>query len=140
MIPYRRVFLIFALLLSASITVPAFAIPADQPAAKGMREMIERYTADRESVAHAYDNPLSRIREARFRTFYQDWQRQLATVNFTGLSDEGKLDYILFQNHLHHALRQLDLRKKQQEEMAPLIPFADIILSLDDSRRRMESR
>lgn len=109
---------------------------ASQP--HDLRAMIEHYTADRDSLAHAYDNPLSRVREERFRRFYQEWQRQLGTVDFAGLSQDGKIDYLLLQNHLRHALRQLELRRKQQDEMAPLLPFAEAILALDDARRKME--
>jgi uncharacterized protein (DUF885 family) len=103
-----------------------------------LREMIERYTADRRSLARVYDTPISAVDEQRFSEFYQNWQKQLGSVNFSSLDEDGKIDYILFKNHLGHALHQLDIRKRQREEMAPLLPFAATILGLEEARRRME--
>ena len=35
-------------------------------------------------------------------------------------------------------LSQLDERAKTQAEIAPLVPFADVIIQLDQSRRRVD--
>ena len=121
-----------------SLTSQASAPPLPDSGARNLRGFIERFTVDRESVAHVYDDPLSPAREERFRRFYQDWQKQLEKLDFASLDEDGRIDYLLLQNHLRHALRQLDLRKKQQEEMRPLIPFEDVIFSFEDPRRRME--
>src|ERR1044071_5196915 len=59
-------------------------------------------------------------------------------LNFDGMSQEGKVDYILFRNHLEHELRLLDIETKQQAEIEPLIPFGKIIVDFEESRRRME--
>src|SRR2546423_6222018 len=121
-----------------SLTSQASAPPLPDSGARNLREFIERFTVDRESVAHVYDDPLSPAREERFRRFYQDWQKQLEKLDFASLDEDGRIDYLLLQNHLRHALRQLDLRKRQREEMRPLIPFEDVIFSFEDPRRRME--
>ena len=127
-----------ALVVALSLTSQVFAIPLPDSAARNLRVFIERFTVDHESLRHVYDDPLSPAREERFRRFYQDWQRQLEKLDFAVLDEDGRVDYLLLQNHLRHALRQLDLRKKQQEEMRPLIPFEDVIFSFEDQRRRME--
>jgi len=127
-----------ALVVALGLTSQAVAIPSPDSAARNLREFIERFTVDRESVAHVYDDLLSPAHEERFRRFYQDWQRQLEKLDFAVLDEDGRIDYLLLQNHLRHALRQLDLRKRQQEEMRPLIPFEDVIFSFEDRRRRME--
>src|SRR4030081_1526430 len=54
------------------------------------------------------------------------------------MSQEGKVDYVLFRRHLAHELRQLDLEAKQQAEIEPLIPFGKTIIDFEESRRRME--
>ena len=100
-----------------SLTSQVSALPLPDSAAHNLREFIERFTVDRESIAHVYDDPLSPAREERFRRFYQDWQKQLEKLDFASLDEDGRIDYLLLQNHLRHALRQLDLRKKQQEEI-----------------------
>lgn len=138
MIPIFRVLASALIVAFFSLTSQAFAIPLPDSPARNLREFIERFTVDRESVAHVYDDPLSPAREERFRRFYQDWQKQLEKLDFAGLDEDGRIDYLLLQNHLRHAFRQLDLRKKQQQEMKTLIPFEDTIFSLEDARRRME--
>jgi Bacterial protein of unknown function (DUF885) len=54
------------------------------------------------------------------------------------MTQEGKVDYILFRGHLEHEMRQLDLEAKQQAEIEPLIPFGKTIVDFEESRRRME--
>jgi hypothetical protein len=54
------------------------------------------------------------------------------------MSQDGKIDYILFKNHLEYELRQLDIQSRQLGEIEPLVPFADKIIDLEEARRRME--
>ncbi len=138
--PFRIFFVLTMGLLSSTFgfSITACASSALKTSAHDLRDMIERYTRDRESLSRVYNAPVSPVREARFRKFYEDWQKQLASVEFTSLNEDGKIDYLLLQNHLRHALHQLDIRKLQREEMAPLIPFSTAILGLEDSRRQME--
>jgi uncharacterized protein (DUF885 family) len=103
-----------------------------------LRPAIERYTADRATLARTYPIEISSNRQARMKQFYAEWQGHLAELNFDSLSPEGRIDYILFRNHLQHELRQLELQNKFHEEEAPLLPFAGAILSLEDARRRMD--
>ena len=72
------------------------------------------------------------------KQFYAEWQGHLAELNFDSLSPEGRIDYILFRNHLQHELRQLELQNKFHEEEAPLLPFAGAILDLEDARLRID--
>src|SRR6185436_12536050 len=62
----------------------------------------------------------------------------LKQLNFDGMSQAGKVDYILFRTHLERELNQLDIEEKQITEMRPLIPFAAAIVGLEETRRRME--
>ncbi|HJZ66582.1 MAG TPA: DUF885 family protein [Blastocatellia bacterium] len=104
-----------------------------------MRAMIERYTVDRGSLARFFSVEASPSRRARMKQFYTDWLASLAKLNFDSMSQDGRIDYILFKNHLDHELRQLDIQEKALAEIAPLIPFAQTITDLEDARRRMES-
>jgi hypothetical protein len=78
------------------------------------------------------------VRRERFRKFYGDALERIQKLNFDSMSQEGKVDYLLFKNHLEHELRQLDIDEKQQAEIAPLIPFSKTIIDLEEARRRME--
>src|SRR3982751_539911 len=110
-----------------------------------MRPWIERFTADRLSLNRSYStevlgpgarggapsNDLSPGRRDRMREFYSEWLVQLSKVNFEGLGQDGRVDYVLFHNYLEHELRQLDLQVKVRQETAGVIPFAQVILALD---------
>jgi Bacterial protein of unknown function (DUF885) len=106
--------------------------------ASALRPLIERYSADRVSLFRKYDAPLSEVRRTRFKRFYEEWLGTLEKLDFDRLDQEAKVDYLLFDNHLRDRLRDLALREKQDAELSPLLPFAKIIVDLDESRRRME--
>jgi uncharacterized protein (DUF885 family) len=103
-----------------------------------MRPTIERYTVDRGSLTRSYPVSLSATRRARFKDFYSDWLASLQKMDFDKMSQDGKVDYVLFKNHLEYELRQLDIQAKQLAEIEPLIPFATTITALEEARRRME--
>ena len=103
-----------------------------------MRPIIEYYVADRGSLQRSFFINNSPARRERFRKFYSDALERIQKLNFDAMSEEGKVDYILFRNQLDHELRQLDIEEKQQAEIAPLIPFGKTIVDLEEARRRME--
>jgi uncharacterized protein (DUF885 family) len=107
--------------------------------ASEMRGVIERYTADRGSLFRFFSTDASPARRARMKQFYTDWLASLAKLNFDSMSQDGRIDYLLFKNHLDHELRQLDIQEKAHAEIAALTPFAGTITDLEDSRRRMEA-
>ena len=139
--------LLCCLLIQASIRVPAqngsrTKTKADTTGeVRGVSEMraaIERYTADRGSLTRSYPVPVSNARRERFKKFYEDWLASLKAQDFDSMSEDGKIDYLLFKNHLEYELRQLDIQAQQLAEIQPLIPFATVIINLEEARRRME--
>ena len=103
-----------------------------------MRSSIERYTVDRGTLTRSFPVAVSRARRERFKKFYHDWLVSLLSQDFDSMSQDGKIDYILFKNHLEYELRQLDIQSRQIAEIEPLLPFATQIIELEESRRRME--
>jgi uncharacterized protein (DUF885 family) len=103
-----------------------------------MRAAIERYSVDRGSLTRSYPVGMSAARRDRFKKFYHDWLVSLQSLDFDSMSQDGKVDYILFKNHLEYELRQLEIQAKQLSEIQPLIPFARTIIDLEEARRRME--
>ena len=111
----------------------------DLDAAKSpLAPMIERYTVDRDSLTRVYKPEFSPARRSRLKDFYNAWSTTGKDADFDALNQDGKIDYLLFQNHLAYEIRQLDLRARQEDEIASLIPFAKTIVSFDDARRLME--
>jgi len=111
--------------------------PADAKESE-MRAAIERYTVDRGSLQRSLPVATSPSRRERFRKLYNDWLASLLKMDFDAMSQDGKIDYILFKNHLEYELRQLDIQDKQLAEIQPLMPFAKTIIDLEETRRRME--
>ncbi len=103
-----------------------------------MRAGIERYTVDRGSLTRSYPVASSRSRRERFKKFYEEWLVSLQNLDFDSMSEDGKIDYILFKNHLEYELRQIDIQSRQISEIEPLLPFAGKIIELEEVRRRME--
>lgn len=122
----------------AAIVIWLLAVPALNAQDSEMRSLVQKFSADRISLLRSYDLPLSPTRMARLDRFYTDQLESLQHVNFDAMSEEDQVDYLLLKNRITADQHQLSIQKKQVEEMAPLLPFAKIIIDLDDSRRRME--
>ena len=103
-----------------------------------LRPVIERYVADRGSLTRSYPVDISPARQTRFQQFYRDWLTLLGKMNFDTMSQDGKVDYVLLKNHLEHEAQQLELDRKALAEIAALMPFAQTITDLSETRRRME--
>jgi uncharacterized protein (DUF885 family) len=104
-----------------------------------MRGLIEAYTADRGTIGRFYTVEASTARQIRMKKFYSDWLAALAKLDFDSMSQDGRIDYVLFKNYLDHELRQLEIQTKALAEIAPLVPFGQAITDLEDTRRRMEA-
>jgi len=103
-----------------------------------MRAAIERYAVDRGILGRSYTVSYSSRRRERFKQFYTDWLTSLQKLDFDAMSQDGKIDYLLFKNHLENEIRQIDIQTKQIAEIEPLLPFAKTISDMEEMRRRME--
>src|ERR1700752_4901003 len=135
--PLAAVLLILCLLMQVPAQNGGRTKTKPEPISE-MRAPIERYTVDRGSLTRSYPVAMSQARRDRFRKFYEEWLASLKTLDFDSMNQDGKLDYVLFKNHLEYELRQLNIQAQQLSEIQPLIPFADTIVSLEEARRRME--
>jgi Bacterial protein of unknown function (DUF885) len=73
------------------------------------------------------------------KQFYAEWLAAIGRMNFEAMGQDGRIDYLLFKNQLDYESRQLDIRAKNFQETAGFVPFAQTIIDLEESRRRMES-
>ncbi len=103
-----------------------------------LRGMIELYQADLGSLERTYPVRMSLARHERLKEFYSQWLSLLGKTFFDGLSQDGKIDYLLLKNYLEHELRDLEIVAKRREEIGPVVPFAAAIVDLEESRRRMD--
>ena len=136
-----RALVVAVLLCCFSVQIPAqsnIRTNGTKERVSEMRGAIERYTVDRGSLTRSYPVAVSRTRRERFKKFYNEWLASLQSLDFDSMSEDGKIDYLLFKNHLEYELRQLDIQSRQLAEIEPLVPFAGTIISLEEARRRME--
>jgi dipeptidyl aminopeptidase/acylaminoacyl peptidase len=104
-----------------------------------LRGAIDRYMTDRGSLQRSLPPSASPRRDERLREFTKLWLDQLAYLEFGRLSQDGKVDYLLLKNQLAHELRQIDIRGKETAESASLVPFARVIVDLEERRRELQT-
>ena len=73
------------------------------------------------------------------KQFYADWQNSLEQVKFEGLSQDGRIDYLLFKNLLEYQRRRIDRDEKRISEVSEYLPGWKTIVGLEESRRNMET-
>ena len=123
----------------AAFSGSLFAQPADLDlSASPMRPYIEAFSADRVNLLRYYNVELAGERSGRLQRFYTQWRERLATIDFDRMPIDGKVDYVVFRNHLDHELKRLDFVAKSVAETAAYIPFAPMIIDLEEARRRTE--
>jgi len=100
---------------------------------------VDRYASDQTALNRRYDANESPAQRQRMRDFYGAWRQRLREVDFDKLTQEGKADYVLLDNYLIHQTSLMDRDDKQRAETAPLAPFQDRLLALQDARRDLAS-
>jgi hypothetical protein len=112
--------------------------PLDTGASE-MQPVIERYDVELRDLNRVYAVPGSGRRRSRLEKFYTEQLRLVENINFDALNQAGKIDYLLLQERLLDEQKQLAGETRQEEEIAPLIPFQEAIIGLEEARRRMET-
>src|SRR5208283_1070281 len=101
-----------------------------------MPAVVQRYSTDLDTLEHYYQRHGSSERLAAEDQFADTWFAVLNPIPFESLSVDGRVDYLLLRASLQRGRQdRLNLRKREAE-MAPLVPFAPAIRSLDDDLRR----
>lgn len=118
----------------AQNTVPNLTTIVGAPQSE-LTNVVTRATVDLASINRRYDASNSPDQRKRLHDFYTEWRARLREIDFDQLSQEGKLDYVLLDRELRHELVLLERRQSQRVESSSLVPFADKLLGLQDSRR-----
>jgi hypothetical protein len=109
-----------------------------QPASSELRELVERFRTDRESLLRFYSVPGSALRLRRLREFYGNWQAKLGQMPYEPLGVEGRIDWQLMRLQMKYELGLLDREEQRAAEMAPLTTFTEEIAQLQENRRQFE--
>ena len=128
-----------ALPILLALTGAAAAPPASEfdTSKSEMRPPIEAFAADRGNLMRTYNDALP-SRQSRLQQFYREWQERLPRFDFDSMSQDGKVDYVLFRNLLSHEVRKLELDARLDADTAPYVPFAPAILRLEEERRKFQ--
>lgn len=104
-----------------------------------LRQLIELYDADEGSLGRTYPLRMSLNRQARLGELYSQYLSLLDRIGnkFDDLSQAGKIDYLLLKNYLEHELRDLEIQARRREEVAEHMPFAPLVIDLEENRRRL---
>lgn len=109
--------------------------PPDVPT---MQSEIEGFVEDRAAISRFYNIAISPNRRARLERLYSAELDRLKTIRFSDLDRDGQVDYLLLKNHVQAAQRKLETEAKANEKGQSLMPFAPIIIRLEEARQRME--
>lgn len=102
--------------------------------------LIQQFQADEGSLTRLYTIDISKARRDRLGALYGDWLKKVDSLAYEKLSFDEKVDATLFKNHLRREIRQLDIERKRDQELDPLLPFSQTVIQLEESRRRFESQ
>lgn len=98
--------------------------------------MITAYQADRGALFRLYTNRLSAEYFARMESFNQDYLKTLQAQKYEALSEDGKIDYVLFRNYLEKELATLDLDKRDFMKVQSVVAFGKPLEDFVIARRR----
>jgi uncharacterized protein (DUF885 family) len=118
--------------------VPAEISGMTRPQSSELRELVERFVADRDELLRFYSVNGSALQVRRLREFHAEWKKRLEAMAYDGLGTEGRVDWLLMSRQIDYSQKLLDREVSRGREMSPLIPFAGDIAKLQESRRLME--
>jgi len=98
--------------------------------------LIQTYQADRGALTRLYTHRLSAAYFARMESFNTDYLKSLQAQNYEALSEDGKVDYLLFRNYLEKQLAELDLEKRDFMQIQSVLAFSKPLEEFVVGRRR----
>lgn len=99
-------------------------------------QLIHLFQEDEGNLKRYYRFGHSKLDQERLGQFYQDYQARLNEIPFDRLAQDGRVDYLLFQNHLERELWQLSYAKERVTEVGEWLGFAPLITDLVEKKRR----
>ena len=108
--------------------------PMIAPRVSPLHLVLDRFSSDENLVSRKFPLPFAKGSFAAHRAFRSAWLDELGRVEFTALSLDGQVDYLLLVRHIRARLAQLDREERLVAETAPLLPFASRIATLHDLR------
>ena len=113
--------------------VALVAKPANEAVA-----VARRFEADRGSLTRAYPLRPSATRTSRLRKFYADWLAALTALDSTTVSTAAREELAALRAKVGGELRDLEADAAADAAVAAYTPFAEVVVALDEARRRTD--
>jgi uncharacterized protein (DUF885 family) len=114
--------------------VPDLTVLA-QPQSSELRELVERFMADRKGLETMHPVPNSPLQLRRLADYYRTWAAKLETMAYDQLGVEGRIDWHLMRLEMKYQLGLVARQQKRNAEMVPLLPFIEELAALQEQRR-----
>lgn len=101
-----------------------------------VHNLLVNYRADYGSLNRFYFVAGSPERRERMKSFHSEYLSNLDRLPFELLSQGGKIDYIIFQRQLKAELHQLDVEKREYDQVKKYVTLLDPVYELEKKRRR----
>ncbi|MCF8325839.1 MAG: DUF885 domain-containing protein, partial [Leadbetterella sp.] len=98
-------------------------------------EIVASYQADKAALQRKYPNSLSEVYFERFSKFYADAKKDLDKLDFEGLTNEQKVDYVILRNQIDKSNYFHGLDLKAFNEVKNVIEKAQPIYVFNESRK-----
>jgi uncharacterized protein (DUF885 family) len=124
---------------TVAVTTAAQYVPDPRPLVafknSDLRDVVDRYTADRAAMLRRFDAAYSPVRRERLRAFYTEWRAGLRNIDFETLAQHGRVDYILLDTQLQYETRLLEREQRVLSDTSALVSFLDVVFELHEARR-----
>lgn len=99
-----------------------------------LRDLIERYDADRRSIDFRYRVPMSQRAYERRAKFRDEWFGQLEAIDFEQLGRDAQIDWLLLNNLLRREQARDEIDRLKDQQIDDLLPFRQRIVGWIEAR------
>ncbi|KAH6960412.1 hypothetical protein DER45DRAFT_482337 [Fusarium avenaceum] len=103
-----------------------------------MADHVIRAQADLGELNEFYNIDIAPRRYKALENYHKGEHELLGDIDFEGLDQEGKVDYIMLNTYHTRQLNNLDLQKKSKKKYEPLLPFEEDLVGLLEARQDVE--
>ncbi|TWT93956.1 DUF885 family protein [Stieleria varia] len=120
-----------------------FSTADDQTKDPGLRDVVERYRADLDTIRFRYQVPLSPRRDERLKEFWQKQQQQISKIDFDSLTTQGKVDHALLAESIRYEQANLVIQQSRDTAAMKMIPGVQSLVELlerDETSHTVEAK
>ena len=127
-----------AALVLACAPASQVAAPEAPPRQDGLVLHARRYAQDERDLERFFELRSSERRRERLAEFFRAERERLAGLDYAALGPGARVDWQLVARRVDEGQRELELARARAGEVAELVPFADELFRLEESRWGLE--